>query len=69
MAMLADALVMDKGQVPNDYSLYDFFDFDQDPRVFQTVNGAKYSSICFQYAGVCNPTYPLEPDNDAHELE
>jgi hypothetical protein len=67
----ADALVMDKETTPpNNYSLYDFFDFTQDPpRTFETINGAKYPSICFQYAGVCNPTYPLEPDNDAHEVE
>jgi hypothetical protein len=32
MAMLADALVMDKGQAPNDYSLYDFFNFGQAAR-------------------------------------
>ena len=30
--MLADALVMDKGQAPNDYSLYDFFNFGQAAR-------------------------------------
>jgi hypothetical protein len=36
---------------PNNYSLYDFFDFTKPAHVFQTINGAKYPPSCFH-----NPT-------------
>ena len=64
----ADWLVMDQGQAPNNYSLYDFFDFTK-PRTFQTINGARYQPSCFHSpAGPgCFATYPVDPDNDANE--
>lgn len=64
----ADALVMDTTGPPNNYSLYDFFDFTKFNQ-FQTINGAKYSPTCFHNPtqSNCFPYYPLDPDNDAND--
>ena len=34
---------MDKGQAPNNYSLYDFFNFSQQPTHFQQIGPLEYS--------------------------
>jgi hypothetical protein len=64
----ADALVMDKGAFPNDYSLYDFFDFTTFHQ-FRPINGAKYQPSCFHSPGGCFTSYPVDPDNDANESD
>ena len=66
----ADALAMDYNpNNPGSYSLSDFFDFTQNARGFQQINGAKYPERCFHTpSGTgCFPNYPLDPDNDANE--
>jgi len=66
----ADVLVMDTAAPPNNYSLYDFFDFSHF-HAFQTINGAKYLPGCFHnpMGAGCFTTYPLDPDNDANETD
>jgi len=67
----ADALVMDTAAAPNNYSLYDFFNFQSNPNPFQTINGAKYLPRCFHnpHGSGCFQTYPMDPDNDANESD
>jgi phospholipase C len=67
----SDFYVQDTAASPNNYSLYDFFDFSQQPRSFTPITGAKYPPNCFlapKSAG-CFPNYPMAPDNDAMEGE
>jgi len=67
----ADVLVMDKPQSPpNNYSLYDFFDFTTFHN-FRPISGVKYQPSCFQNPGGqgCFTTYPVDPDNDANETD
>jgi hypothetical protein len=66
----ADWLVMDQGQAPNNYSLYDFFDFTT-LHNFQQINGAKYPPDCFHHPKDtgCFSTYPSDPDNDVNESD
>jgi hypothetical protein len=67
----ADAFVMDTAAPPNNYSLYDFFNFNQSPRHFSPITGAKYGPGCFHQPGTpqCfGSSYsPSDPDNDANE--
>jgi hypothetical protein len=69
--LYADRLVMDtQPSPPNNYSLYDFFDFTTS-HAFQTINGWKYSPDCFPHPKDpnCFQTYPMDPDNDANESD
>ena len=66
----ADALVQDASSPPpNNYSLYDFFDFSQSARQFTPITAWKYPPDCFHHPGHpnCFPAYPADPDNDANE--
>jgi phospholipase C len=67
----ADYYAQDVGAAPNNYALYDFFNFSQQPRSFTTITGAKYAANCFvnPTATGCFPNYPMDPDNDAKEGE
>lgn len=68
----ADVLVMDRQPAPpNNYSLYDFFDWSQNPRPRPTINGAKYGPSCFTgpLSTNCFTSYPVDPDNDADETD
>jgi hypothetical protein len=62
----ADFFVQDAASPPNDYSLYDFFDFSQ-PRAFVPITGAKYALTCFTNPKSCFLGFPMDPDNDALE--
>lgn len=67
----ADVLVMDKeASPPNNYSLYDFFNFSQTPRPVPNITGAKYPAACFtapEIPSCFGGSYPADPDNDANE--
>jgi hypothetical protein len=65
----ADVLVQDTAAPPNNYSLYDFFDFSQFHSFTTPITGAKYPPDCFHHPGNpgCFTNYPLDPDNDANE--
>ncbi len=67
----ADFYAQDVGTAPENYALYDFFDFSQQPRAFTTITGAKYAPNCFvtPQATGCFPNFPMDPDNDAKEGE
>lgn len=58
----ADFFVQDTSAAPNNYSLYDFFNFSQ-KRTFVPVTGAKYVTTCFLTPNGCFPTFPAEPDS------
>ncbi len=61
----ADFFVRDTSTVPNNYSLYDFFDWSQKPRPFVPITGAKYATTCFLNPGSCFTDFvPAAPDND-----
>jgi hypothetical protein len=65
----ADWLVMDaQASPPNNYSLYDFFDFTTFNK-FQQITGPKYPEDCFHHPldSGCFPHYPVDPDNDENE--
>ena len=62
----ADFFVQDTAAPPNNYSLYDFFDFSQ-PRTFTSITGWKYPPSCFINPTSCFQSYPMDPDNDASE--
>ena len=65
----ADHYAQDQGKAPNNYSLYDFFNF-QKTNAFKKITGAKYPTSCFltqASALACFPKYPKPPDNDAEE--
>jgi phospholipase C len=61
----ADSFVQDTSSPPNNYSLYDFFDWNQQPRPFVPITGSKYATNCFLYPKTCFKSYtPAAPDND-----
>ena len=61
----ADSFVQDLGNPPNNYSLYDFFDFSGRPRTFTPITGAKYSTTCFLKPRTCfNNFRSAAPDSD-----
>jgi phospholipase C len=61
----ADFFVQDTSPAPNNYSLYDFFDWNQKPRPFVPITGAKYATNCFLNPTSCFPHFRAEaPDND-----
>jgi len=64
----ADALVMDtQPSPPNNYSLYDFFQFNKPGHTFKPITGAKYPPSCFHTPISCWPSpsvYPAPPDSD-----
>ena len=67
----ADFYVQDKGSAPNNYSLYDFFNFSKS-NPFTQITGSKYSTSCFlsqSAAKGCFPQYPKPPDSDAEQGE
>jgi hypothetical protein len=47
------------------YSLFDFFNFNQTPRTFNLIQGAKYDTGDFLNPGAYFPSYPSDPDDDA----
>jgi phospholipase C len=63
----ADHYAQDKGTAPNNYSLYDFFNFKK-TNAFVKITGAKYPTSCFlskAAAKGCFPRFPKPADNDA----
>jgi hypothetical protein len=65
----ADYYAQDKGTAPNNYALYDFFNFKQ-TNPFVKITGAKYPTSCFlstTAAKGCFAGYPKPPDNDAED--
>jgi phospholipase C len=61
----ADFFVQDTSPRPNNYSLYDFFDWRQTPRPFVPITGAKYSTTCFLKPTNCFTGFaPSAPDSD-----
>jgi hypothetical protein len=67
----ADAFVMDTNPPNYPYSLYDFFNFTQQPRAFQTIGPLEYPETCFHNPrqAYCFNNYPVDPDNDANESD
>jgi len=63
----ADFFVQDKGAAPNNYSLYDFFNFSSPPQKFVPVTGTKYAPACFTNPTGCFTAFPMAPDKDAEE--
>jgi len=63
----ADSLVMDEGAPPNNYSLYDFFDYTQQQRSFTYIGGANHHTNCYRdpKAAIgndpCFPELPIGP--------
>jgi phospholipase C len=65
----ADHYAQDKGKAPNNFGLYDFFNFKK-ANPFVKITGAKYPTSCFlstTAAKGCFPGYPKPPDNDAED--
>jgi hypothetical protein len=61
----ADFFVQDTSSSPNNYSLYDFFDWSQQPRPFVPITGSKYATTCFLNPANCMVRYvSAAPDND-----
>jgi hypothetical protein len=61
----ADSFVQDMANPPNNYSLYDFFNFRGQPRAFTPIKGAKYATTCFLKPKTCFPHFqPAAPDSD-----
>jgi phospholipase C len=69
----ADKFVMDTAAPPNNFSLYDFFNFNPSSfHAFQPINGAKYPPSCFHgptTAQCFGSNYPDDPDGDANESD
>ena len=59
----ADFFVQDTSAAPNNYSLYDFFDFTNS-RAFVPITGAKYETNCFIRGVDCFPKFPMAPDSE-----
>lgn len=59
----ADAFVQDTSAAPNNYSLYDFFDFTTS-RPFVPIAGAKYDTNCFLRGADCFANFPMAPDTE-----
>ena len=65
----ADYYAQDTGKAPNNYALYDFFNFKV-ANPFTQITGAKYATSCFlspANAKGCFPGYPRPPDSDAEQ--
>jgi phospholipase C len=62
----ADHFTQDTGLPPNNYSLYDFFNFNQS-RTFTPITSAKYATTCFLTPSNCFKTFPADPDSDAED--
>ena len=61
----ADFFVQDTSSPPNNYSLYDFFNWNQKARSFVPITGAKYATSCFFNPTSCFKGFvPNAPDND-----
>ena len=61
----ADFFVQDTSTAPNNYSLYDFFNWSQQARPFVPITGAKYSTTCFFNPSSCMKGFaPSPPDSD-----
>jgi len=70
----ADFFAQDTGTAPNNYSLYDFFNFSGQARTFTPIiNGVKYQDNCFFHpkaAGCFSSKFkPAPPDSDADDTE
>lgn len=69
----ADSFVQDTGASPNNYSLYDFFNFSGSPSSFTPITGAKYQNTCFftpSASGCFGADFtPEPPDSDGDDLE
>jgi hypothetical protein len=59
----ADFFAQDRSPAPNNYSLYDFFNFSQ-ARAFTFVQGAKYGDSCFLNPRSCFAKYPEPADSE-----
>jgi hypothetical protein len=46
-------------------TLADFFNFNQTPRPFALIKGAKYDTGVFLNPTAYFPNYPADPDDDA----
>jgi len=64
----ADHFTQDTGAPPNNFSLYDFFNFSQ-PRPFTPITGAKYKTTCFLKPTNCFKHFPADPDSDATDRD
>jgi phospholipase C len=62
----ADHFTQDTGAPPNNYSLYDFFNFSQS-HSFTPIMGAKYTTDCFLTPKKCFTNFPADPDSDAED--
>lgn len=61
----ADFFVQDTSPPPNNYSLYEFFDWNQQARTFVPITGSKYTTTCFLHPQGCIKGFaPLPPDSD-----
>jgi phospholipase C len=61
----ADFFVQDVSAPPNNYSLYEFFDWTQTPRAFVPITGSKYATSCFLNPSTCFSGFSAsEPDVD-----
>ena len=61
----ADSFAQDTSAAPNNYSLYDFFNWSQTPRTFVPITGAKYSTACFLNPTSCMTGFVKSPpDSD-----
>jgi hypothetical protein len=61
----ADFYAQDTSGAPNNYSLYDFFNFSNNATPFTFVKGAKYGTSCFLNPTSCfGSGFPADPDND-----
>jgi phospholipase C len=61
----ADSFVRDTSAAPNNYSLYDFFNWNQTPRTFVPITGAKYPTTCFLNPSSCMTGFVASaPDSD-----
>jgi len=61
----ADSFAQDTSAAPNNYSLYDFFNWSQTPRPFVPITGAKYPTSCFLNPTSCMTGFVASaPDSD-----
>ena len=61
----ADSFVQDTSSAPSNYSLYDFFNWNQHPSAFVPITGAKYATACFLNPIRCFSNFrPSPPDSD-----
>ena len=69
----ADFFAQDTGPAPNNYSLYDFFDFKGQIRTFTPItSGVKYQDNCFfspRGPGCFTSFVPAAPDDDSDDIE